>query len=134
MPYRPFYPPADVPVVQVDIRGEHIGRRTGVRVPLVGTVADTAGALLPLLREKSADGFADRLTKHYRRVRARLDDLAEARPHDAPMHPQHVAAAVDRLAEGDTIFTADAGTPTVWAARYLTMNGRRRSIELPLLY
>ncbi|MFD5373287.1 hypothetical protein ACFWJE_02465 [Streptomyces griseoincarnatus] len=134
MPYRPFYPPADVPVVQVDIRGEHIGRRTGVRVPLVGTVADTAGALLPLLREKSADGFADRLTQHYRRVRARLDDLAEARPHDAPMHPQHVAAAVDRLAEGDTIFTADAGTPTVWAARYLTMNGRRRPIELPLLY
>ncbi|MGA5260363.1 hypothetical protein ACPCI0_08825 [Streptomyces griseoincarnatus] len=92
MPYRPFYPPADVPVAQVAIRGEHIGRRTGVRVPLVGTVADTAGALLPLLREKSADGFADRLTKHYRRVRARLDDLAEARPHDAPMHPQHVAA------------------------------------------
>lgn len=99
-----------------------------MRVPLVGTVADTAGALLPLLREKSADGFADRLTKHYRRVRAHLDELAEARPHDAPMHPQHVAAAVDRLAEGDTIFTADVGTPTVWAARYLTMNGRRRLI------
>ncbi|MER6821005.1 ubiquinone-dependent pyruvate dehydrogenase [Streptomyces cellulosae] len=127
-PYRPFYPPSGVPVVQVDIRGEHIGRRTGVRVPLVGTVEDTAGALLPLLREKQDTGFVDKLTRHYRRVRAHLDDLAEARPHDAPMHPQHVAAAVDRLAADDTVFTADVGTPTVWAARYLTMNGRRRLI------
>ncbi|MGV9877128.1 thiamine pyrophosphate-dependent enzyme, partial [Streptomyces cellulosae] len=89
---------------------------------------DTAGALLPLLREKQDTGFADKLTRHYRRVRAHLDDLAEARPYDAPMHPQHVAAAVDRLAADDTIFTADVGTPTVWAARYLTMNGRRRLI------
>ena len=26
------------------------------------------------------------------------------------------------------MFTADVGTPTVWAARYLAMNGRRRLI------
>jgi pyruvate dehydrogenase (quinone) len=26
------------------------------------------------------------------------------------------------------VFTADVGTPTVWAARYLTMNGQRRLI------
>ncbi|MFZ4178939.1 hypothetical protein ACOZCI_32555 [Streptomyces griseoincarnatus] len=128
MPYRPFYPSADVPVVQVAIRGERIGRRTGVRVPLVETVTDTAGALLQLLREKPAGGFADRLTQHYRRVRGHLDDPAEARPHDAPMRPQHVAAAVDRPAEGDTIFAADVGTPTVWAARHLTMNGHRQLI------
>ncbi|MBT3166377.1 ubiquinone-dependent pyruvate dehydrogenase [Streptomyces sp. Vc74B-19] len=127
-PYRPFYPPPDVPVVQVDIRGEHIGRRTGVTVPLVGTVKDTAAALLPLLRPKTDGAFAEKLTKHYRRVRSHLDRLGEARPTDAPMHPQHVAAAVDRLAADDTVFTADVGTPTVWAARYLTMNGRRRLI------
>ncbi len=79
-------------------------------------------------REKPDGGFADRLTQHYRRVRAHLDAPAEARPHDAPMRPQHVAAAVDRPAEGDTIFAADVGTPTVWAARHLTMNGHRRLI------
>lgn len=32
------------------------------------------------------------------------------------------------LAEDDAIFTADVGTPSVWAARYLAMNGRRRLI------
>ncbi len=47
-PYRPFYPEG-VPVIQVDVRGEQIGRRVPVQVPLVGTVKDTVDALLPLL-------------------------------------------------------------------------------------
>jgi pyruvate dehydrogenase (quinone) len=33
---------------------------------------------------------------------------------------------VNELAADDTIFSCDVGTPTVWAARYLTMNGKRR--------
>lgn len=127
-PYRQFYPGAGVPVVQVDVRGEHIGRRTEVDVPLVGTVKDTAAALLPLLRPRSDRSFADRMTGHYRDVRAHLGHLAEGGSADGPMHPQHVAAAVDRIAGHDTVFTADVGTPTVWAARYLTMNGQRRLV------
>ncbi|MFD7288972.1 ubiquinone-dependent pyruvate dehydrogenase [Streptomyces sp. NPDC059863] len=126
-PYRSFYP-ENVPVVQVDVRGEQIGRRTQVDVPLVGTVKDTAPALLPLLKRRTDDDFADRMTGHYRRVRARLDRLADAKRGDSPMHPQQVAAAIDRLAARDAVFTADVGTPTVWAARYLRMNGQRRLI------
>ena len=33
---------------------------------------------------------------------------------------------VDELAAEDAVFTCDVGTPTVWAARYLRMNGKRR--------
>ncbi|MFE4174065.1 ubiquinone-dependent pyruvate dehydrogenase [Streptomyces sp. NPDC056909] len=126
-PYRSFYP-ENVPVVQVDVRGEQIGRRTPVDVPLVGTVKDTAQALLPLLERRTDDGFAEKVTGHYRRVRAHLDQLAEAKPTDSPMHPQYVAATINRLAARDAVFTADVGTPTVWAARYLRMNGERRLI------
>ncbi|MGF0175208.1 ubiquinone-dependent pyruvate dehydrogenase [Streptomyces sp. Marseille-Q5077] len=126
-PYRSFYP-RRASVVQVDVRGEHIGRRTPVEVPLVGTVKDTAQALLPLLERRGDDSFLKTMTGHYRRVRSRLDRLAEAKPTDSPLHPQYVAAAVDRLAAGDAAFTADVGTPTVWAARYLRMNGARRLI------
>jgi hypothetical protein len=64
----------------------------------------------------------------YRRARARLDHLAEGHASDSPLHPQHVAAAIDRLAAADAVFTADVGTPSIWAARYLHMNGRRRLI------
>jgi len=126
-PYRPFLPD-HVPVVQVDVRGEQIGKRVQVRAPLVGTVKDTIEALLPLLEPRAHTAHLDRMTAHYRRARVRLDKLARDRAGDSPLHPQYVAATVDQLAAADAIFTVDVGTPCIWAARYLRMNGTRRLI------
>ena len=126
-PYRPFYP-AGVPVIQVDVRGEQIGRRVPVQVPLVGTVRDTVDALLSRLAPKTDSDHLDVMTAHYRRARGRLDKLAEDRANQSPLHPQYVAATVDRLAADNAIITADVGSPCIWAARYLHMNGARRLI------
>jgi pyruvate dehydrogenase (quinone) len=126
-PYRPFIPEG-IPVVQVDVRGEQIGKRIPVQVPLVGTVKDTVDALLPLLEPKTDSAHLDRMTKHYRRARARLDKLAADKRNASPLHPQYVAATIDKLAAADAIFTADVGTPCIWTARYLRMNGTRRLI------
>jgi pyruvate dehydrogenase (quinone) len=126
-PYRQFYP-SGVPVIQVDVRGEQIGRRVPVDVPLVGTVKDTVDSLLALITPKTDSAHLDRMTAHYRRARGRLDKLARDRRNDSPLHPEYVAATIDRLAADDAVFTADVGTPCIWAARYLHMNGARRLI------
>jgi pyruvate dehydrogenase (quinone) len=126
-PYVPFYPDG-VPVIQVDVRGEQIGRRVPVRVPLVGTVKDTIDALLPRLAPKADTTHLGRMTAHYQRARAQLDKLARPGKDGTPLHPQHIAATIDRLAAADAVFTADVGTPCIWAARYVHMNGARRLI------
>ena len=126
-PYRPFYPNG-APVIQIDVRGEQIGRRVPVDVPLVGTVKDTVDALLPLITAKRDSAHLDRMTAHYRRARGRLDGLAEGGRDSSPVHPQFTAATIDRLAAADAVFTADVGTPCIWAARYLRMNGTRRLV------
>jgi pyruvate dehydrogenase (quinone) len=126
-PYRQFYP-KDATVLQVDSRGEQIGRRTRVDVPLVGTVKDTIAALLPRLRATTESDHLDQMRKHYVKARAQLDDLAVNDRNRTPMHPQFVAKTIDRLAEDDAVFLADTGTPVVWAARYLHMNGKRRLV------
>ncbi|HEY4462032.1 MAG TPA: ubiquinone-dependent pyruvate dehydrogenase [Streptosporangiaceae bacterium] len=126
-PYRAFFPEG-VPVIQVDVRGERIGRRAPVAFPLIGTVKDTVDALLPMITAKTDSAHLDRMTAHYRRARERLDHLAEAGQRSSPLHPQFVAATIDRLAATDAVFTADVGTPCIWAARYLHMNGSRRLI------
>jgi len=127
-PYPPFFPDA-ARIVQVDIRGENIGRWVPVDVALVGTVTDTVRALLPLLRDGRDDAHLRRMVAHYRRTRRKLDALAapsgSAR---GPLHPQAVTAAIDRLGAQDAVFIPDVGTPTLWAARYLRMNGKRRLI------
>jgi pyruvate dehydrogenase (quinone) len=126
-PYRPFYPD-NARVVQVDVRGEHIGRRVPVDVGLLGTVKDTIQALLPHLDRTHDAAHLGRMKSHYRRARERLDALAQAHSDHGPIHPQVIAAAIDRIAADDAVFLADVGTPTLWAARYLRMNGRRRLI------
>ena len=126
-PYREFYPEG-VTVLQVDLRGEHIGRRTRVDVPLVGTVRDTAAALLPRLKMKSDGHHLDGMKGHYAKAREGLDELAVNDHNRTPLHPQFVARTVDEVADSDAVFLADVGTPVVWAARYLHMNGKRRLI------
>jgi pyruvate dehydrogenase (quinone) len=126
-PYRDFFPEG-VPVIQVDVRGEQIGRRLPVEYPLVGTVKDTVDALLPMLTVKTDTAYLDTMTAHYRRARARLDKLATDKRNASPLHPQHVAATIDKLAAPDAVFTADVGSPCIWTARYVRMNGTRRLI------
>jgi pyruvate dehydrogenase (quinone) len=124
-PYQQFYP-KNASIIQVDIRGDQIGRRTKVDLGLVGTVKDTVTALLPLVKEKADTAYLDRCVEHYKDARRGLDELAVGEPGRTPIHPQYVAKIVDEVASEDAVFTCDVGTPTIWAARYLHMNGRRR--------
>src|SRR5580692_10604346 len=75
-PYRSFYPD-HAQVIQVDVRGEHIGRRVPVDIGLVGTVKDTIEALLPRLDHDRDSSHLTRMQDHYRRTRRRLDALAK---------------------------------------------------------
>jgi pyruvate dehydrogenase (quinone) len=126
-PYRPFLP-EHARVIQVDVRGEHIGRRIPVDIALVGTVRDTVAALLPRLANGRDATHLARMQSHYGRTRERLDALAETHSDRGPIHPQITAAAVNRVAAEDAVFLADVGTPTLWAARYLRLNGHRRLV------
>ncbi|MFH5878865.1 ubiquinone-dependent pyruvate dehydrogenase [Arthrobacter sp. NA-172] len=124
-PYQQFYP-ENAKIIQVDVRGEQLGRRTPVDLGLVGTVKDTAASLLPLIERKTKRTHLSASLKHYAKSRAKLDDLASPAKDGQPIHPQYVGRLVDELAAPDAVFTCDVGSPTVWAARYLSMNGRRR--------
>ncbi|SES94965.1 pyruvate dehydrogenase (quinone) [Hymenobacter actinosclerus] len=124
-PYQQFLP-QEARTVQVDVRGENIGRRTRVEVGLVGDVGATLRALLPLLNHKRDRDHLTKAQENYREARQDLDELATGKPGDTSMHPQYVARLLNEHAAEDAIFTCDVGTPTIWAARYLQMNGQRR--------
>jgi pyruvate dehydrogenase (quinone) len=124
-PYRPFYPPK-AKIVQIDWRGSQLGRRAPLEMGLVGTIKETLTALLPKLQRKEERRFLENALKHYATARKDLDDLATPSAPGRPIHPQYLTKLVDEIAADDAIFTVDVGTPTVWAARYLKMNGKRQ--------
>lgn len=126
-PYQQFYP-QNAKIIQVDLRAEQIGRRSKVDLGVVGSVKHTLQALSPLLAEKREREHLDATLEHYREARKGLDDLATGKAGQKPIHPQFVAKVLNEVAADNAIFTVDVGTPVIWAARYLSMNGRRRLI------
>lgn len=136
-------------MIQVDTEANHIGRRVPVDVGLVG---DAGAAVRDLLDHLSAtpagtDGARDR--SHLEKARELFDQwrAGQARPAD-PAHDKGLvgrirsaldnrahdirrkalAAAVDRIAADDAVFTSDTGMATVWLSRFVEMRGRRRLI------
>lgn len=122
-PYRAFYP-TDAKIIQIDIDPANIGAHSKVDIALAGDIKATLHALLPMLEEKTDRRFLDKALEHYADARKGLDDLAK--PSERAIHPQYLAQQISHYASDDAIFTCDVGTPTVWAARYLKMNGKRR--------
>lgn len=126
-PYQQFYP-RQAKVVQVDLRGEQLGRRVPLDLGLVGDVGETVRALQPMLQRKKKRRHLEDSLKHYRKTREKLDDLATPSRRGRPIHPQYVAKLVDEHAAADAVFIPDVGSPVVYAARYLHGGGGRRII------
>ena len=124
-PYQQFFP-KHATVIQIDIRGEQLGRRTKLDCGLVGDTKATLQALLPKLKQNADDKHLKLSLEHYRKARKTLDELATEGAQRRGSHPQFVAREINELADDDAIFTCDVGTPTIWASRYLKMNGKRR--------
>ncbi|MEW2306610.1 thiamine pyrophosphate-dependent enzyme [Streptomyces sp. NPDC006655] len=147
-PYRDWYPEGRT-VIQVDTEATHVGRRVPVDVGLVGDTGATVRDLLDDLAAAPAgfDGARDR--SHLEKARERFDQwrtgqarLADPshdkglvgrirsrldnRAHD--IRPEALAAAVDRIAADDAVFTSDTGMATVWLSRFVEMRGERRLI------
>src|SRR5262245_54257548 len=104
------------------------GQSLSLELGLIGDVKETLLALMPHLVAKTDSSHLDNALADYKKARQGLDALAESNPGSDIIHPQYVARLVSELAADDAIFTCDVGTPTVWAARYLKMNGKRRLI------
>lgn len=126
-PYKQFIP-TDVRIAQVDIRPNQLGRRTRLDLGVVGDVRDTIRALLPKLTNKSDRRHLDESLARYKSARRGLDDLAVGTAGRPPIHPQYLTRLLSEAATADAVFTFDVGMPTIWAARYVAVNGRRRLV------
>jgi pyruvate dehydrogenase (quinone) len=126
-PYRAFYPER-ARIAQIDVRPEALGNRCSLHLGLLGTVKDTLDAVLPAISEKSDSSHLDDALADYAKARKDLDALAESGPNSKIIHPQYVMRLVSELADDDAVFTCDVGTPIIWTARYLKVNGKRRII------
>ncbi|MFI7383849.1 pyruvate dehydrogenase [Streptomyces sp. NPDC049813] len=128
-PYNAFLPQKDVKIVQVDVRPEHLGRRSKLDLAVWGDVRETLRCLTPRVKAKTNRRFLDKmLKKHADALEGVVKAYTRKVDKHVPIHPEYVASVLDDLAAEDAVFTVDTGMCNVWAARYISPNGRRRVI------
>ncbi|MCT1684025.1 pyruvate dehydrogenase [Corynebacterium appendicis] len=124
-PYNDWLP--DGNVAQVDIKGENIGRRAKIQYPVVGDVKSVIENILPHVEEKKNRKFLDKMLKeHAHLLETVIENYGTKKPEKAtPIQPEYAANLIDELADEDAVFTVDTGMCNVWAARYITPNGKK---------
>jgi pyruvate dehydrogenase (quinone) len=124
-PYDNFLPKTGI--VQVDRDARALGRRTPLELAVHGDVAATLEAVQPLLEPSTDRAFLDTMLRRHERALTKAVGAYTSRvERHLPIHPEYAASLLDSLAAEDAVFTVDTGMNNVWAARYLTPNGRRR--------
>ncbi|MFJ7899748.1 pyruvate dehydrogenase [Streptomyces sp. NPDC096198] len=127
-PYNAFLPD-DVKIAQIDVRPENLGRRSKLDLAVWGDVKETLRCLTPRVRAKQDRRFLDKmLKKHADALEGVVKAYTRKVDKHVPIHPEYVASVLDEVADEDAIFTVDTGMCNVWAARYISPNGRRRII------
>ncbi|WP_374164582.1 thiamine pyrophosphate-dependent enzyme [Arcticibacter sp. MXS-1] len=126
-PYSHFIPD-HCKIIQIDIRPEWIGRRAKVDIGLHGQIKATLQALLPLLDENEDDSFLRQQLEFYQEVKRKMQIYVDDRGDVDVIHPEFVAAEIDKLASDDAIFTVDTGMCCVWGARYIRGTGKREML------
>ncbi len=124
-PYRNFYP-RNAKIIQVDRDPAQLGKRAPLALGVVGDIGETLDVLLPRIEPRAERGFLEAAKRHYASAREGLDDLERPSADGKPIHPQYLAHKISEIASEEAIISADVGTPTVWAARHIKVNGRRR--------
>jgi pyruvate dehydrogenase (quinone) len=124
-PYREFYP-KNSKIIQIDIDAASLGRHTQVDCAILGDVKSSLELLISEVKMNNDTDFVNECLEHYKNARKKFDEQASSESKSNVIHPQFVTRLLNEKANEDAIFTFDVGTPTVWAARYLQMNGKRK--------
>ncbi|WP_370387198.1 thiamine pyrophosphate-dependent enzyme [Snodgrassella alvi] len=119
------YYPDHTSIIQIDHDATQLGLRHPINLGLVGDVKTTLQTVLPKIQARSDSSFLDHYTALFAKIMEKFQSFAT--PDDKhPIHPQQLVELIDKYADDDALITADVGTPMLWGARYLNMNGKRR--------
>ncbi|WON94430.1 MULTISPECIES: thiamine pyrophosphate-dependent enzyme [Sphingobacterium] len=126
-PYKDFIP-TNKTIVQIDIEGEKLGRRSIVDYGLVGDIKHTLKAVLPFVEARSDTKFLEKQLASYAKVKEDLMTYVDDSGSECAIQPEFVAHTIDQKASEDAIFLLDTGMCCVWGARYI--NQRKDRIML----
>lgn len=124
-PYRDWLPHGK-PVVQIDVRAEHIGKRCPVTVGLVGHARPTLAAMADCISRENDSKFLKDIQERHVHWEQSMHSESDIHRSNDLIHPQAIARIASELADENAVFCVDTGEVSVWGARHVQIRGSQR--------
>ncbi|WP_424245214.1 pyruvate oxidase [Elusimicrobium posterum] len=121
-PFAKFFFPKDAKFIQIDIDSSKFGKRHKVDVAILGDAKDAMkmmvenGAKIPPTKWLEAN---KQNRQNWLNWMKSFEDSDEQ-----PLRPEPVFKEINKIAQPNAIFMTDVGNCTIFAARFLNMNGK----------
>lgn len=111
--------PTHAKVLQVDIAGKHLGRRSRLDLGVIGDIKTTLQMLLPLLRKKINNQHLRSSLEYKKNIDLEKLENLKKMAKQKPLRPEYLTYILSKVAEDSAIFSVDVGLNDVWASRYI---------------
>ncbi|PXX41381.1 thiamine pyrophosphate-binding protein [Undibacterium pigrum] len=120
------YLPKNGKVIQIDLRPEVLGRRTGVQLGIVGAIKPSIMQLLELLPPRHDQQFFQSVTEARNKWDEMLNKKAALKDSDKHVNPQALARGISLHARSNAAIIIDTGVVTLWCGNWLQQSGQQR--------
>lgn len=126
-PFPGFFKP-DKCNIQVDIRGERLGKKAKLEMGVCSDVGLLLKKLLPIIKEKTDDTFLQTALSNYDKIKEKLQIPVKNPGKEGCIRPEYMVSLLDKYLPEDGIVCVDTGMNNVWTSHYLTPKKSRRMI------
>lgn len=123
-PFARFFFPKEAKFIQVDIDSSKLGRRHKTDVAILGDAKETMRQMVQMGNKRSISKFLEANLQNRRNWLKWIHSFDNR--DDVPLRPEPIFKEINRIATDDAIFVTDVGNCTIFAIRFLDMNGGKQ--------
>lgn len=131
-PFARFFFPENAKFIQIDTDASKLGSRHKTDVAILGDAKESMRQLVQLGKKKPVSRFLEACRKNRKNWMNWQRSFEDSK--ETPLRPEPVFREINRIASEDAVFITDVGNVTIFAVRFLDMNGNQQQFTTSGLF
>lgn len=131
-PFARFFFPKEARFIQIDTDSSKLGSRHKTDVAILGDARESMKRLVQNGKRKPVSRFLEACRKNRQNWLNWMHSFDDTK--DSPLRPEPVFREINRIATDDAVFVTDVGNVTIFAIRFLDMNGNQQQFTTSGLF
>ena len=131
-PFARFFFPENARFIQIDTDASKLGSRHKTDVAILGDAKESMKRLVQRGNKKPVSKFLEACRQNRQNWKNWVHSMEDSK--DSPLRPEPVFREINRIATDNAVFITDVGNVTIFAIRFLDMNGNQQQFTTSGLF